>query len=739
MIESITIKNVAVFDDNGIQINDLNKVNFIYGANASGKTTISNYLHIPDNGKYKNCSIKWKNDTKLQTLVYNKDFRERNFGNGKIAGVFTLGEASKEQRKKIEDNLQQLKDTKEKLVQKDTTIKEQEENLKKLEQDFTEDCWNDIYKKYENIFKEAFAGSIGSGEKFKIKLLQEFANNVEPLVSYDELEKKAKTIFGEQPIAITKISQIVFDRVIEIENNHIWEKTIVGTADVDIAKLINNLKMNDWVNQGRNYLQEDSICPFCQQPTINDDLKKQLESFFDETYLDNIKLLKKLRIEYNSLLEKIIEELNTIEKNQKNIKDTKLDLDKFSVYLKTLISQYTANKECLNNKENEPSRICELISLKEQFELIRELIVNANNEIDKHNNIVGNFKTEKSNLIKFIWKFVIEEFKPNIINFNKKKTGLETGITNLRKQREELSKKCQTLDFEIKNLNKNITSIQPTIDKINKLLESFGFFNFKIESSKENGFYQIEREDKSIAEKTLSEGEITFITFLYFLQLTKGSISEETINEERILVIDDPISSLDSNVLFIISSIIKGIISDIKKDTGNIKQLILLTHNIYFHKEVSYEGLNRKGEKPYFWILRKNIKHSTIQFYGCENPIQSSYELLWRELKEWDKNSGITIQNTMRRILENFFSILGNKKDDFLISKFDNHEEKEICRSLLCWMNEGSHTINDDLYIQEPTETVKNYLNVFKKIFALTGNEGHYDMMMQKNEENKIM
>lgn len=60
-----------------------------------------------------------------------------------------------------------------------------------------------------------------------------------------------------------------------------------------------------------------------------------------------------------------------------------------------------------------------------------------------------------------------------------------------------------------------------------------------------------------MAETTLSEGEITFITFLYFLQLTKGSIDKDSISEDRILVIDDPVSSLDSNILFIVSSLLK--------------------------------------------------------------------------------------------------------------------------------------------------------------------------------------
>ena len=284
-------------------------------------------------------------------------------------------------------------------------------------------------------------------------------------------------------------------------------------------------------------------------------------------------------------------------------------------------------------------------------------------------------------------------------------------------------------------MSKNVTSIQPTIDEINRLLINYGFINFKIVPATEDGFYQIQREDGTIAEKTLSEGEVTFITFLYYLQLTKGGLNEESVNDERILVIDDPISSLDSNVLFIVSTLVKEIAKKIKIDEGNIKQLILLTHNVYFHKEVSYEGLNRRGQKPSFWILRKNNNQSIIHSYGEQNPIQSSYELLWREIKEWEHNSGITIQNTMRRILENFYSILGNKRDDFLINKFESREEKDICRSLLSWTNEGSHTLPDDLYIEAPDDTIVKYIEVFKNIFYHTENKGHYLMMMGIEDE----
>jgi wobble nucleotide-excising tRNase len=215
------------------------------------------------------------------------------------------------------------------------------------------------------------------------------------------------------------------------------------------------------------------------------------------------------------------------------------------------------------------------------------------------------------------------------------------------------------------------------------------------------------------------------------MQLTKGSTDKDTISEERILVVDDPISSLDSNVLFVVSTLLKKIIKEIKEGEGNIKQLTLLTHNVYFHKEVSFiDGRTQENRNTFYWILRKRDKISSIQSFKMKNPIQTSYELLWQELKDKDRNSGVTIQNSMRRIIENYFRILGKYGDDELIEKFTSNEEQEICRSLICWINEGSHSIADDLFVEAQSDIIEKYMKVFEGIFERTDNKGHYDMMM---------
>lgn len=736
MIESIIIKNIATYDLTGIKIENLKKINFIYGANGCGKTTFSKFIYDNTNPIYSNCYLGWKGELPVNVLVYNKDFRDRNFGKGKIDGVFTLGEATKEEIEAIEIMQKKLGELKTKGIEKKTSLDKQEQTLQQEDNQFKEVVWGDIYKENEDNFKEAFRGYIKK-DAFKDKILYEFQNNKEKLLTVEELKEKAQTIFGATPTSMAFISVVDFKSFLEIETDEIWKTKIIGKTDVSIAGLIQKLNLNDWVNEGKNYITEDEICPFCQQKTITENFKKQLEDYFDETFTKEIEIVKNLSIEYNRNSQNIQNLLEQIETQENEKPNSKLNLETFSALLKTLVSQFSTNKEVLNSKAKEPSRSVELTSTKVQLEAIQQIIEGCNIEIKGHNDIVSDYTNQRNNLINAIWKYLIAGHHGIIEIYTKKQEGLRKGIEALKKQHQELREKYSELNKKIREANKNVTSVQPSVDEINRLLKSYGFLNFEIVPSQiEANQYQILRQDGTTAESTLSEGEATFITFLYYLQLAKGSTQEDTITEERILIVDDPISSLDSNILFVVSSLIKEIIKEIKQDTGNIKQLILLTHNVYFHKEVSFvDGRTPKNGSTNFWILRKNNNITSSQSYEMENPIQSSYELLWKELKNTSQNSGITIQNTMRRIIENYFKILGKYADDDLIKSFDNHQEQEICRSLVCWINDGSHGLPDDLYIEQQEAILEKYLGVFKQIFIKMGHEEHYKMMARESEQ----
>jgi len=633
MIESITIADVATYDATGIQISDLKKTNFIYGANGTGKTTITKLLNEEGLPEFSKCEVGWKAGIQMETLVYNKDFRDRNFGKGKIDGVFTLGEATKEEKEAIELMVTQLQEIKTEGIQKKETLEKLNAEKKQTEDAFREAAWAEVYKKYETVFKDAFVG-VMKKESFKDKLLNEAGANTLNLKNFEELKTKAATIFGKAPVELPLINLIEYSRLLEIESDDIWTKKIIGKSDIEIAKLIQHLSINDWVNEGRGYLQDDDVCPFCQEETITENFRNQLNSYFDKTFEEDTQLVKKLSSEYTPSSQTLINLLDAIESKEKENSDSKIDLDLLGAQIKTITAQLRANEQLVENKSKEPSRSFTLTSLKEQLDGLSKLIEEANTKLKTHNKIVDNYATEKSDLIASIWRFLVEEYRVSITQHTSNIAGRLNGIKAVSEKRAELLKSYTDLDAKIKEANKNVTSVQPSVDEINRTLKSYGFLNFEIvPSTEDTNQYRIQREDGSVAESTLSEGEITFITFLYFLQRAKGGLTEDSVSDERVLVIDDPISSLDSNVLFVVSTLIKEILSAVKNDRGVIRQVILLTHNVYFHKEVSYiSGKAELNNDTHFWILRKKNKISKVQPYLMENPIHNSYQLLWREL-----------------------------------------------------------------------------------------------------------
>ncbi len=87
---------------------------------------------------------------------------------------------------------------------------------------------------------------------------------------------------------------------------------------------------------------------------------------------------------------------------------------------------------------------------------------------------------------------------------------------------------------------------------------------------------------KTIILVTLSEGEKMIISFLYFMELCKGKENEQEVltKEDKIIVIDDPISSLSHTYIFNISMLIK------KYFFNKNKQVFVLTHSLYFFHEL---------------------------------------------------------------------------------------------------------------------------------------------------------
>ncbi|RKV31551.1 AAA family ATPase [Helicobacter pylori] len=739
-ISQISLKKVATFDENGASFKDLNSINFIYGANGSGKTTTSSFLkNLAENGiedKFASSKIVWYNNESLKIEVYNKQFKEEQFRNSQVKGIFTLGKKTNENLEKIESKKESINKENEKKIKNKESLKKITQEKEKEEKDFTDSCWEKLYKKFEEDFKETLEG-FKRKEKFKEKILKEFENdkyNQSEIVGLEKLKEKIEIVFGENQteLALLECDLTDFD---SIENHSIWEQEIVGNGGVAIADLIKKLSNEDWVAQGREYVKDNSICPFCQKETITEEFKKQLESYFDTSYQESTDTIKKMKEDYTNKTDEALERLNEVIKTEQN----KLDTENLKRIIETLRSKINANQQKMLDKGKEMSRSFKLDNTKNEIDAIKDLIAKANEQIANYNEMIKDIEKQKKSCKEQTWKFLINEFKSDIQEYNKKYCGLEKGINNLEKAISENQEKIKKLENEIKELEKNMVSIKPIVNEINTLLKEYGFTNFSLACTEDEKFYRIQREDGQLVGETLSEGEATFITFLYYYHLAKGSLKENDISKNKVLVIDDPISSLDSNILFIVSVLVKDLMKETMEEKTNIKQVIILTHNTYFYKEITLEyDLKRYQRKYSFWIIKKDNNVSKIKGYK-ENPIKNSYELLWQEVKQAKENnaSWVSLQNVMRRIIEYYFRILGGfKHNDSLSECFENIEEERVCNSFVSWLNDGSHGISDDLFVQSQDTSIETYLKVFEKIFEITGHEAHYKMMMRMKQLN---
>ena len=386
MITKISLKNVATFQ-NEILIDDLKKINFFYGSNGTGKTTISKVMANP--GNYNECNVEWKNNNKLKTIVFNEDFvREYFYEKDALQGIYTIGEEAKN----IEEQIKNKNSEKEKIQKEidnlNHTIQEKKNEESKIYNELKKKCWQTGYQELQNDFDQFFTGYKKDKEKFTNKILEESNSNHSDILELETLKEKYNLLYNKQATKVDELQLIETKTIEYFENNqNILQISIIGKKDVDIAKMIEKLHNHDWVSQGKKYYEANYdeeknayICPFCQQ-TTSDSFKQQLEEYFDESYTENINELEKFINSYKTATNNIIEAFNNlISKENKYLNENKETLnDKFNI-IKANIQK---NQKSLEQKQNNPSIAISLESFVKQLNDINNILNEFNEKIKK--------------------------------------------------------------------------------------------------------------------------------------------------------------------------------------------------------------------------------------------------------------------------------------------------------------------------------------------------------------------
>ena len=158
MITEVTMKNVATYNQIGVKIKDLKRLNYFFGNNGSGKSTIAKYLQslvIGDlENKYSLCSKDNYNPMQEEILVFNQDFVERNFRRSPtLKGVFSLNQKNAEIDKQIkanEESISNKRRTKNDMEEESKMLYQQNNQLKT---ELTKKCFNkrNVFKSFSKI------------------------------------------------------------------------------------------------------------------------------------------------------------------------------------------------------------------------------------------------------------------------------------------------------------------------------------------------------------------------------------------------------------------------------------------------------------------------------------------------------------------------------------------------------------------------------------------------------------
>lgn len=504
-----------------------------------------------------------------------------------------------------------------------------------------------------------------------------------------------------------------------------------------------------------------------------DDFEDTLAASFDTRYQDNLQKL-------NAFLERYREMANSVFPALTAPKEVypEIDIKPYNDKLAALKGIITANIEKIKEKVEDPART---VSLDETVAILDELakmITGFNSLISVNNDNVAAGPRKKTDCKNKVFELLAFKLKNFIDAFTRSDSSLECEI---EAQQNAITAGKETIDRltrELRELNSQTVETETAMINVNAMLRDSGFQGFEIRPRTEEIIradgtvekivpspainYEVVKTDTGEIAENLGEGEKNFIAFLYFQQTVFGSETAEGDNREKIVVIDDPVSSMDSSALFIVSAQVRKMIEICQNNADNrnplvqgnfIKQIFIFTHNAYFHREVTYAYANRY-EFVSFYMVRKVDNHSNIRLSECQNPncptermnvnpVKNSYAALWEEYKE--VTSGIPLMNVVRRILEYYFlqlcgyegndlrqRILIENKDAFIHDEEGNEDytKFDMASAMLSYIVANVSGVNDGMNYVDGCVDIEMCRDTFRMIFKYMEQEQHFNMMM---------
>lgn len=696
------------------------KLTLVYGLNGTGKSTLSNYLYNSSNPIFANCKKVGLDDASI--YVYNASFvRENFYEKDSLKGIFTLSKENKE----VEEKIAVAKDKLAKLVLAQDTVEKQikeTESKKASIRSNAEDAVWPIKTKFtggDRVLAYCLANL-----QIKAKLFDHLSAlpcpTEQPIRTTDELRADAEVLQDNSSVKLLAIPALSDFHLIDSKKN-ILASPIVGNEHSAVAGLINKLEHADWVAEGVEHMDTlhaagDHTCPFCQQKTISDEVANSIRQYFDESFTTSIRSLERLLEEYS-------QHWNELERLQEEAEGhsliSKLQREKLSRDFSTLCSTIELNKNLIAQKLDHPSQT---VTLRDTFELvsgINEALKQLNAQIESHNAKLDNRSSALTSLKKEFWEICRWNYSREIVEYYAAMALLEKDLLLQKASLQEILKEKRDYQADISVQQLKIINVEHAVGEINNRLLQMGIDSFKIEKFGENSYRLLRTAEGIPTFQTLSEGEKTVISFLYFMELCKGQTDPGAVLQRKILVIDDPISSLSHLYVFNIGRAIR----DELCRSPAFEKIIVLTHSLYFFYELTDTNNDRRKDTQKLVRLIKGADGARFEKMSYES-IQNDYHAYWSIIKDQSASPAL-IANCMRNVIEYFFGFVKKESLGNLFQKLNEPHHQAFYR----YVNRESHSIGQNIYDFKEFD-YDQFRESLRCVFYQQGFKEHYDSMM---------
>lgn len=578
---------------------DFGRYNLIYGWNGTGKTTLSRVFRALESREPLNSgdavvridgndlnSADFGTAT-LPVRVFNRDFiNETVFrtDGGDVPPILVVGKESVKRQRQV-DLLKSKRHAAEQQLVAARKAKEDAENSldrfcihrARAVKDVLRSSGDNPYNNYDKAdFRTRAEQMVANGDAPRHRLGD--AERDELLAQHRASPKPKLPAVNYRILVLRDIA----DEVCGLLAATVVSKTIEALKD--------DRPLSEWIRTGLGLhrARDATNCLFCEQPLQSRRLST-LEAHFSAEYENFLRRLDAKLSELRALSEQTKQYAppGKAELYDDLTSEYERALQSLTQTLNTTRQFFDALIAALSDKK---ARVFDRLALDVAVPSI-DLYAgdNLNAVIHKHNKACDEFQSRLSTARD---RVALDMIAGGLEEF----VTLKAAISDKDATISPLSQEVQRLIGEIERIEREIVEHRQPAEQLNEDLRKYlGHGELKLEI-RETG-YAITRGDASA--QALSEGETTAIALLYFLKCLQDRRFEL---KDGVVVLDDPVSSLDGNALYLAFGFIR-------ERTSDAAQLLILTHNFTLFRQVRNWFHHVKGQRS------RNISKRPARFY----------------------------------------------------------------------------------------------------------------------------